>query len=119
MVHEVIALLHAACCASAFTWGGAEHSHGAVTAIPHASLRASALMRHWSGLPGVGSGLQHADPGSGAASPAIVDLTRQLVTVPSMDAGHVPSAGPLVLLGIAALVGGPRRTGRARPSATS
>lgn len=54
--------------------------------------------------------------GADAASRTVVEIAWQDTPGLGMQVGHTPAAGPLVLMGIAALVGGPRR---ARPSRAS
>jgi hypothetical protein len=50
------------------------------------------------------------DIGADAGTRTIVEIAWQDTPGVGIQVGHVPAAGPLVLLGIAALVGGPRRT---------
>lgn len=49
------------------------------------------------------------DFGSSAADRTIVEIAWHQAPGVGIQVGHVPAAGPLVLMGIAALVGGPRR----------
>lgn len=56
------------------------------------------------------------DVGSTAASRVIAEIAWQDVPHTGVQVGHAPAAGPLVLLGIATLVGGPRRERPVRPS---
>jgi hypothetical protein len=57
------------------------------------------------------------DVGSSAATRTIVEIAWQDTPGLGIQVGHTPAAGPLVLLGIATIVGGPRRerAGRKTP----
>lgn len=54
------------------------------------------------------------DVSASASDGALMDITWQDMPGRGVQVGHAPAAGPLVLLGVAAIVGGPRRPRAAR-----
>ena len=56
------------------------------------------------------------DVGADAAIRTVVEIAWQDTPGLGVQVGHTPAAGPLVLMGIAALVGGPRRARATRAS---
>lgn len=56
------------------------------------------------------------DIGTDAAIRTVVEIAWQDAPGLGVQVGHTPAAGPLVLLGMAALIGGPRRARPARAS---
>lgn len=103
MCHSNCGPLRALCCASVFLSVCPEDSHGAATGLASGGM--VALMRHSDDMMSVRCGLSRADLGCAATVPPIAEIAWQLAPATGGDAGHVPSAGPLVLLGIATLVG--------------
>lgn len=105
--------LRASCCASVIQLVCPADSSCAMTALTSGCV--SALMSQSSCRTGVPYGLSHADAGCAATVPPVAETAWQPAADTAVDAGHVPSAGPLVLLGIAALVCSARRSGAAQP----